>query len=152
MMAGASFAEYSNQDVTAKLKVSTEENTYFISTISIQSVFKTVANAETCAGFGVSFCTKIAEGGFGPGVFFDFVHEEWDNNDEESSTSMSFTFTYATSAQIEEAGRRSTMFLTPSLTIVFTKSLRVMFEQDICMATGTEVTTWSLGGTENFKV
>jgi hypothetical protein len=151
-LSGASSAEYSNQDFTVGIKVYTGEE-YLIATIDTSFLFKTVANAETCAGFGVSVCMSIFDGGFGPGFTFDFVHEQWNSNEDEIVNSMSYTFSYATSGEPDSPGRNSTMLLVPSLTIVFTKTLRVVFDKGLCAATGSDITTFSVDdGGDNFKV
>ncbi len=150
-MAGASFAEYSNQDVTATLTLSENEN-HFLFASSGEFLLGVKADVTACVGLGAEVCMEVLKTTDGIGPIYEISGDIYGHESEETAATIGFTFSYATSAQIEEAGRRSTMFLTPSLTIVFTKSLRVMFNQDICMATGTEVTTWSLGGTENFKV
>jgi hypothetical protein len=49
-------------------------------------------------------------------------------------------------------GLDSSMFLVPSLNIVFSKSLDVRYSSTTCMASGTEVTSWSLDSPSNFKV
>ncbi len=151
MMTGASFAEYKNQDVTATLTLSENEKHTLVAS-SGEALIGVKLNMEACAGIGIAACTELLLSKDGLGPIYDISSDIEKHNSEETAATIGFTFSYATSAQIEDAGRRSTMLLTPSLTIVFSKSLQVKFDKDICMATGTEVTTWSLGGTENFKV
>jgi hypothetical protein len=155
MTAGASFAEYINQDVTAKISLFSSEVTLFA---SAQTEALVLSNIKT--GVTVHTIPLVAEatyalsdGGIGGGFASNLESETSVTHETQSTSSITFSFSETTSDGIYYAGRLSTMFLTPSLTIVFSKSLRVMFNQDMCMATGSEVTTWSLDdGAGNFKV
>jgi hypothetical protein len=71
---------------------------------------------------------------------------------DEYSATASFTFSYATSGDPDLAGHDSTMFLVPALNIVFSKSLKVEYSPMSCIATGSEVSSWSLTSSNNFKV
>jgi hypothetical protein len=134
------------------MKVYTGEE-YLITTIDTSFLFKTVAKTGACAGFGLLLCMDVVDGGLGPGFTFDFVHEEWDSNEDETVNSLSYTFSYATSGEPDSPGRNSTMLLVPSLTIVFTKTLHVVFDKGLCAATGSDITTFSVdNGGDNFKV
>ncbi len=106
-----------------------------------------------CTGVGLAICNNIVDGGVGLGPTFDFVHEQWKSREEELVESKSYTFSYATSGEPDSPGRNSTMLLVPSLTIVFTKTLRVVFDKGLCAATGSDITTFSVdNGDNNFKV
>ncbi len=148
---GGSSSEYSNQDVTASVKVSSLEQSLLVS-LATEFKLSTVAEQDVCVGVAASTCKELIDGGVGAGFFLDFAAEVSWSTEEQTSSSTSYTFSYATSSDSNYPGRDSSMLLTPSLTIVFSKSLHVKFNKDVCMAIGNEVTTWSLTGTENFKV
>jgi hypothetical protein len=134
------------------MKVSTGEQ-YLIRAIDTSFLFGIGGSLETCVGVGFEVCTVLLSGGVSVGFTFDSVNEQWTSNEDETVNSLSYTFSYATSGEPDSPGRNSTMLLVPSLTIVFTKTLRVTFDKGLCAATGTEITTFSVdNGGDNFKV
>jgi hypothetical protein len=116
-------------------------------------LLKAIFESQSCAGVGIALCTKLSGGGIGGGATFDFINEVWFSSEDETVNSLSYTFSYATSGEPDSPGRNSTMLLVPSLTIVFTKTLHVVFDKGLCAATGTEITTFRVdNGGDNFKV
>jgi hypothetical protein len=105
-----------------------------------------------CAGLGAMTCDELATIKVGPSFGINVDKGASLTRKSEYSATMTYTFSYSTSEQTSLAGRASTMFLIPSLNIVFSKSLKVEYSVKTCMATGTEVTSWSLIGNKNFKV
>jgi hypothetical protein len=97
-------------------------------------------------------CQKLAEIEVGASLGFELSSGVSITRANEKAASASFAFSYATSGEPDLAGSDSTMFLVPSLNIVFSKSLMVEYSPMTCIATGTEVTSWSLTGNNNFKV
>ena len=81
------------------------------------------------------------------------VSKTW-NNAHESSTSSTvmYSFEYTTSDDIEKAGNRSDMFLTPSLNVKFAKSAEISFDKAACSAAYKEIVTWSLDSESNVPV
>ncbi len=81
------------------------------------------------------------------------ISSAW-NNAHESSTSstVTYSFEYTTSDDIEKAGNRSDMFLTPSLNVKFAKSAEVSFDKASCSAGYKEIVTWSLDSESNVPV
>ena len=87
------------------------------------------------------------------GYFGDGAIGQRKHTTSQNTASISFQFSYKTSADSQPTSDDATMFLTPALNIVFSQSLNVVFDPTLCLATGNEVTTWSLGnGDGNFDV
>ncbi len=72
--------------------------------------------------------------------------------EQSSSATVAFSFEYTTSDDVEKAGNRSDMFLTPSLNIKFSKSARISFDKVSCLVEYKEIFTWSLDSESNVPV
>jgi hypothetical protein len=107
---------------------------------------------QKCVGLGASVCDTVvaAEGMVGP--YFS-ISKSWTYSEEHStSATVSYSFEYATSDDIEKAGNRSDMFLTPSLNVKFSKSAEISFDMAACAAGYNEIVTWSLDSESNVPV
>ncbi len=81
------------------------------------------------------------------------ISKSWSYGEEHStSATLSYSFEYTTSDDIEKAGNRSDMFLTPSLNIKFSKSADISFDLAACAASYLEVVTWSPDSESNVPV
>jgi hypothetical protein len=112
----------------------------------------TIIEGSTCAGLGFEACLKVAavEGMYG--AYFS-ISNFWNRGEEHStSTTISYSFEYTTSDDIEKAGNRSDMFLTPSLNVKFSKSAEISFDKAACSAASKEIVTWSLDSESNVPV
>ncbi len=86
------------------------------------------------------------------GAYFS-ISNFWNRGEEHStSTTISYSFEYTTSDDIEKAGNRSDMFLTPSLNVKFSKSAEISFDKAACSAASKEIVTWSLDSESNVPV
>jgi hypothetical protein len=86
------------------------------------------------------------------GPYFS-ISKSWNHGEEHSaSTTISYSFEYTTSDDIEKAGNRSDMFLTPSLNVKFSKSAEISFDKAACSAAYKEIVTWSLDSESNVPV
>ncbi len=107
---------------------------------------------ETCAGLGFAACLAVlgVEGMYG--AYFS-ISNSWNRGEEHStSTTISYSFEYTTSDDIEKAGNRSDMLLTPSLNVKFSKSAEISFDKAACSAAYKEIVTWSLDSESNVPV
>ncbi len=81
------------------------------------------------------------------------ISNAWNNAHETSTSStVTYSFEYSTSDDIEKAGNRSDMFLTPSLNVKFAKSAEISFDKAVCSAAYKEIVTWSLDSESNVPV
>ena len=110
------------------------------------------AEGVTCVGLGAAFCTTIAtaEGGVKP--YVGTTHTRSYGEEQATATTLGFSFEYTTSDDIEKAGNRSDMFLTPSLNVKFAKSAEITFDKASCAAGYKEIVTWSLDSETNVPV
>jgi hypothetical protein len=154
---GGSAASYDNERATTTFSMwdATESLSVLF---SAEAGIYAAGQFSTCAGLGVEACMEMADFSVGASVSIDISSGITMSRANEVSATASFSFSYATSGEPDlagdptGAGHDSTMFLVPSLNIVFSKSLMVEYSPMTCMATGTEVTSWSLTGSNNFKV
>jgi hypothetical protein len=109
-------------------------------------------DSSTCVGFGASLCVDIAksEGWVGPyfGTSGTYGHEHVGSD----SATLTFSYEYTTSDDIEKAGNRSDMFLTPSLIIKFSKSGLISFSPTTCTVESKEISTWDINSPKNVQV
>jgi hypothetical protein len=118
----------------------------------IEGGFAWDLEGDKCAGLGFAVCTSLAktEGMVGP--YFS-ISKSWNHGEEHStSASVTYSFEYTTSDDIEKAGNRSDMFLTPSLNVKFSKSAEISFDKAACSAAYKEIVTWSLDSESNVPV
>jgi hypothetical protein len=111
-----------------------------------------LAEGNQCLGVGAETCKDLAlaEGMVGP--YFSLAHS-WNSGEEHSSSAVvTYSFEYTTSDDIEKAGNRSDMFLTPSLNVKFAKSADISFDKAACSAAYKEIVTWSLDSESNVPV
>jgi hypothetical protein len=80
------------------------------------------------------------------------THTRSYGNEHATSATLGFSFEYTTSGDIEKAGNRSDMFLTPSLNVKFAKSAEISFDKASCAAGYKEIVTWSLDSESNVPV
>jgi hypothetical protein len=81
------------------------------------------------------------------------ISKSWNHGEEHStSATYSYSFEYTTSDDIEKAGNRSDMFLTPSLNVKFSKSAEISFDKAACSPAYKEIVTWSLSSESNVPV
>jgi hypothetical protein len=111
---------------------------------------------------GAEVCTGILklEVGFTPSV--DLTIGGGGGFKTSNTASIGFQWSYSTSGNpwtyfyplAGESGivDQQTMYLTPSLNLVYSLSLHVVFDKDVCAAKGTQVTTWSPTSPRNFQV
>ncbi len=107
---------------------------------------------DNCAGLGFAFCSTLTkiEGMVGP--YFS-ISKSWNYGEEHStSATVTYSFEYTTSDDIEKAGNRSDMFLTPSLNVKFSKSADISFDKTSCTAAYKEIVSWSLDSESNVPV
>ncbi len=77
----------------------------------------------------------------------------WLHSSENTTVAtLTYSFQYTTSDDIEKAGNRSDMFLTPSLNVKFSKSADISFDKTSCAAASKEIVTWSLDSEANVPV
>jgi hypothetical protein len=105
-----------------------------------------------CAGVGVAVCTKQFKTDGSANAYYTQVKSN--NNGEETSTSatVTYSFEYTTSDDIEKAGNRSDMFLTPSLNVKFSKSAEISLNKATCAVAYKEIVTWNLESETNVWV
>jgi hypothetical protein len=89
-------------------------------------------DSEACAGIAVEACTKLTKAEGLIGGYFAFSHSATSGDEHSSSSTVTFSFEYTTSDDIEKAGARSDMFLTPSLNVKFSKSAEITFNKTSC--------------------
>ncbi len=103
-------------------------------------------------GLGAAFCTELLSTSGMVGPYFS-LSQSWNYGEEHStSATVSYSFEYTTSDDIEKAGNRSDMFLTPSLNVKFSKSAEISFGKSTCSAGYKEIVTWSLDSESNVPV
>jgi hypothetical protein len=144
---------FENQEVTVDIKLSKSTDGDGISS-ETETGFYFAKKITACAGILASVCEQVVDiKGIGIAVISKGDRIDRDETESESTATISFTLSYSTSnSPALGQGFDSTMILVPALNIVFSKSLRVTYNSTTCMATGTEVNSWSLFGMENFKV
>ncbi len=110
------------------------------------------SDSNSCVGVVASICSKVL---MSEGTITPYVGQtQTRSHGEEHTTSatLSFSFEYTTSDDIEKAGNRSDMFLTPSLNVKFAKSAEITFDKASCAAGYKEIVTWSLDSETNVPV
>ncbi len=109
-------------------------------------------DTTTCIGFGASICFNAAktEGLLRP--YFAFSVADLEAEEDTTSAAIVYSYDYTTSDDIEKAGLKSDMFLTPSLNVKFSKSAEIGFNLTTCAATSKEIITWSLDSETNVPV
>jgi hypothetical protein len=118
----------------------------------IEGGFAWELEGKNCAGLGYSFCSSLTktEGMVGP--YFG-ISKSWNRaNEHSTSASLTYSFEYTTSDDVEKAGNKSDMFLTPSLNIKFSKSADISFDKAACSAASKEIVSWSLESESNVPV
>ena len=114
--------------------------------------FSLETDNEACAGLGYATCTTTFEISFGMGTTIDQTQTRSYAKEHSSSAGIGLSFEYTTSDDIEKAGNRSDMFLTPSLNVKFSKSADISFNKASCSAAYKEIVTWSLDSESNVPV
>jgi len=121
-------------------------------TFHIEGGFAWDFEADACVGLGAEACPKVTKTSGMVGPYFG-LSKSWNTAEEHStSTTLSYSFEYTTSDDIEKAGNRSDMFLTPSLNVKFSKSAEISFDKTSCSAGYKEIVTWSLDSESNVPV
>ena len=106
----------------------------------------------SCAGLGLSFCTTIASVDTSLTAAVSKIQSRVYGEEHTTSATLGFSFEYTTSDDIEKAGNRSDMFLTPALNVKFAKSAEITFDKASCAAGYKEIVTWSLDSETNVPV
>ncbi len=86
------------------------------------------------------------------GGYFGYAKSSGKGEEHSSGTAITYSFEYTTSDDIEKAGNRSDMFLTPSLNVKFSKSAEITFNKASCSAAYKEIVSWSLDSESNVPV
>ncbi len=107
---------------------------------------------DTCIGLGAAICSRIAQVSASVTGYVGNTHTKSYSDERADSISMSYSFEYTTSEDIEKAGNRSDMFLTPSLNVKFAKSADISFNKSTCSAAYKEIVTWNLDSESNVPV
>ena len=105
-----------------------------------------------CVGLGAAACMRLIKMDitFTPSI--DITVGGTSSTKDSNSASIGFSWSYETSGNPwthfytlpGEVGvvTQQTMYLTPSLNIVYSLSLHVTFDDNLCAAMGQQVTTW----------
>jgi hypothetical protein len=109
-------------------------------------------DTDTCIGLGAAICSRIAQVSSSVTGYVGTTYTKSYGNEQATAVSVSFSFEYTTSEDIEKAGNRSDMFLTPSLNVKFAKSAEIGFDKASCSATYKEIVTWNLDSESNVPV
>jgi hypothetical protein len=107
---------------------------------------------QTCKGLGLEVCDNLLSIHTHVSGYFDLTRSSTQSSEHTSSATLSYSFDYTTSDDIEKAGNRSDMFLTPSLNVKFSKSADITFNKATCSAAYKEIVTWSLDSESNVPV
>ncbi len=107
---------------------------------------------DVCIGLGAAVCTKLAMVSAKVAGYVGNTYTKSYSDERSDSISMSYSFEYTTSEDIEKAGNRSDMFLTPSLNVKFAKSADISFNKSSCSAAYKEIVTWNLDSESNVPV
>ncbi len=105
-----------------------------------------------CVGVAASTCVKVTDILGGVTAYVGHTRTVSYSNEHSTSASFAYSFEYTTSDDIEKAGNRSDMFLTPSLNVKFSKSAEISFDKAACSAAYKEIVTWSLDSESNVPV
>ena len=114
--------------------------------------FESEGEKVSCAGIGLSFCGELANVESRLVAYVSKAQSRGHGEEHTTSATLGFSFEYTTSDDIEKAGNRSDMFLTPSLNVKFAKSAEISFDKASCAAGYKEIVTWSLDSETNVPV
>jgi hypothetical protein len=110
------------------------------------------AENTACVGLAAYVCTQLASVEGVLATYYGRANTDTDGKEQSSSATIAYSFEYTTSDDIEKAGNRSDMFLTPSLNIKFSKSAQISFDKISCLVECKEIFTWSLDSESNVPV
>ena len=148
---GGSFSSYDNARATTYItgSVSTTGSEY---SLHIEAGAGPTFDINACAGMFVSVCKKIGEGKVLIEPTFDGVWTSDIVQESDTTVAVTYDFSYETSADPEDAGPMSDMFLIPAMNIVYSKSVLIGFDTVGCAGTTKDIYTWSLSSPKNFPV
>ena len=148
---GGSYSSYDNARATTYItgSVKTVGSEY---SLHIEAGLGPTFDISVCAGLFATVCKKIGDGTVLVQPTFDGVWSSDIVQETDNTVAVTYDFSYATSADPEDAGPMSDMFLVPAMNIVYSKSVLIGFDSTGCAGTTTDIYTWSLSSPKNFPV
>ena len=94
-----------------------------------------------------SVCKPVTEVSANTGAKFDTEVTGIFKSDSEDAAVLTLQYSYETSGEVvngnnDQGAYAQTEYLVPALNIVYSVSLRVVFDEKLCQATGAPVYTW----------